>query len=210
MPARPDAPNVLKVEFLWSLGGLPAANIQYVLYSGTAPTAAACAAIANQLGTAWWDVIQAFYPTVYEFAAVVVTDLTTSTGASGSHSFGSPGTGSGNPLPINACILVDHTISRRYRGGHPRTYYPPLESNYYQEPSTWTGAGVTAVGNAQAAFALEASTFSDSGCTGVYVVNVSYISGGVARVAPVIDQITGSTVSGIIRTQRRRLTSSTY
>jgi hypothetical protein len=75
---------------------------------------------------------------------------------------------------------------------------------------TWTPDLVTAFGNAEAAYALAASTFSESGCEGVYNVNVSYRTGDAPRVDPVVDQITGSTVASIIRTQRRRLTASSY
>jgi|ERR1700732_487173 len=210
MPARPDAPNVLKVEFLWSQDGIPAATIQYVLYSGTAPTAAACAAIAQSLATAFWPDVQPYYPATTEFVACRVTDLTTSTGHSGTYSYASAGTSAYLSCGAQCSVLVNHTISRRYRGGHPRTYYPAPAWHELATPSTWQPELITAMGNAQAAFALEASSFSDSGCTGVYVVNVSYVTGGAPRVAPVIDQITGSVVSGVVRTQRRRITASSY
>ena len=210
MPARPDAANILKVEFLWSQNGVPAANVQYVKWSGTAPTAGACAAIAADLGNAFWNIAKANYSTQTIFQACRVTDLTTSTGASGSAAIETDGTAGGEGLPAQACCLVNHTIARRYRGGHPRTYYPALSSAVQATPQAWTSGAVTSMGSAQAAFALEASTFSESGCAGVYVVNVSYVTSGAPRVTPVIDQITGSTVSGIFRTQRRRVTATSY
>lgn len=210
MPARPDVANVLKVEFLWNQGGLPAANVQYVKYSGTAPTPGAAAAIAHDLGNAFWPVVQPNYPTTTLFVACRVTDLTTSTGAEGTSAFNSAGTSAFEALPAGCCMLVDHTISRRYRGGHPRTYYPPMSVHDYLPVSTWQAEAVTLMGTAVAAFAAEASSFSESGCAGVYVVNVSYMSGGSPRVTPVVDQITGSVVSGIVRSQRRRLTATSY
>jgi hypothetical protein len=211
VPARPVAPNVLKVEFLWNQEGLPAANVQYVLYSGTAPTPGDCAAIANDLGTAFWTVAESLYSEQTIFEAVRVTDLTTLTGSEGTHAFNLAGTDTVNvPMPASACVLVDHTISRRYRGGHPRTYYPALSALQYSAPNHWVSGAVSQMGNAVDAFAAEASTFNEGGCVGVYVVNVSYVTGGAPRVAPVIDQITGSVVSGIIRSQRRRLTASTF
>jgi len=210
MPARPAVPDVIKVEFLWSLGGIPGANVKYVKYSGTAPTAGACAAIAALLGDAWWPDVEAYYTTHDELTAVRVTDLATDTGAQGSAALALTGSDDNPSVPSNACVLVNHTISRRYRGGHPRTYYPPGGVDWMATQQTWTPDLVTAFGNAEAAYALAASTFSESGCEGVYNVNVSYRTGDAPRVDPVVDQITGSTVASIIRTQRRRLTASSY
>lgn len=210
MPARPVVPNVLKVEFLWSQNGIPAANVRYVLYSGTAPTPGAAAAIANDLGGAFWTQADQLYSPETIFEAVRVTDLTTDTGAEGTHSFASPGTAESTALPAQCCMLVNQTISRRYRGGHPRQYYPALALEYMDTPGTWLGAAVTQMGVAEAAYALEGSSFSESGCDGVYIVNVSYRTAGEPRVDPVIDQITGHVVVQEIKTQRRRLLASSY
>ncbi len=211
MPPRPVVPDVIKVEFLWSQDGLPAANVKYVLYSGTAPTAGACSAIANVLGTAFWTTdIQEGYATGTELTAVKVTDLASDTGAEGSYAGGWVGTQEGDSCPAGTCVLVNHVIGRRYRGGHPRTYYPAPGLEQMATPATWTDSTVTNWGAAEAAYALAASTFSESGCDGVYNVNVSYETAGAPRVDPVVDQITGSVVSGTIRTQRRRYTASSY
>lgn len=210
MPARPVVPDVLKVEFLWSLAGLPAANVKYVQYSGDAPTAGACAAIAEALYTAWWADAGAHLSTGTTFEACRVTDLATDTGAEGSVAPASVGGDATGDTPAGCALLVNHTIGRRYRGGHPRTYYPGLGLAAIASVASWEAAALTAFTAAEAAYALAASTFSESGCDGVYNVNVSYISDHAARVDPVIDQITGSIASGIIRTQRRRYTSSSY
>lgn len=211
MPRVTTVPNVLKVEFLWNQDGLPAANVKYVLYSGTAPTAGACSAIANSLGTAWFtSALAAYYAPTTLFESVRVTDLDTVTGAVGSHTFGGAGTGASVEMPANCCALVNHTIARRYRGGHPRTYYPAPSDNAYIQPNSWSTEFVSALGAAEAAYALECTEFLDSGCQGVYNVNVSYVTAGADRVAAVVDQITGSIVSGTIRTQRRRLTASSF
>lgn len=211
MPRVDHVPDVLKVEFLWNQDGLPAANVKYVLYSGTPPTAAACAAIADSLGGAFWtETLWQYYAATTALEAVRVTDLNTVDGAVGSHAFAAPGTSVGVTLPAGCCALVNHTIARRYRGGHPRTYYPAPTTVAYSAPNAWASDFVTDLGSAEAAYALEASTFSDSGCEGVYNVNVSYVTDDADRVAAVVDQITGSIVSGTIRTQRRRLTASSY
>ena len=210
MPARPPVPDVLKVEFLWNQDGLPAANVKYVLFHGTAPTPAACAAIAEALGTAFWNVASPLYPEATILEAVRVTDLTTDTGSEGTWAGAAPGTGSGFMLPAGCCVLMDHTIGRRYRGGHPRTYYPACSDTEYIAPASWSSTVISTMTSAEAAYALEASTFSESGCEGTYNVNVSYVTAGAPRVAPVIDQITGSVCSAIVRSQRRRLTASSY
>ena len=211
MPRVATVANVLKVEFLWNQDGLPAANVKYVLYSGTPPTAGACAAIANSLGTAFLTAnLIALYAETTLFEAVRVTDLNTTDGAVGSHSFAQAGSSPNITLPASASILVNHTIARRYRGGHPRSYYPAPSTQFYLPPNSYNSLVPSYVGAAEAAYALECTEFLDSGCQGVYNVNVSYVTDDADRVAAVVDQITGSVVSGTIRSQRRRLTATSY
>lgn len=210
MPARPNVPNVLKVEFNWTQDGIPAANIKYVLYSGGPPSPADCNAIALHLEDAMWGTAMGLFPSTTEMVGTVVTDLTSDTGSVGTSSGTGAGTASSDACPANCCVLVDHTIARRYRGGHPRSYYPPPAQNGLLTPSTWQGSIVTDFAALEAAYALVASTYLAGTTQLVYNVNVSYVTGGAPRVVPVVDQITGSVVSGIIRTQRRRLTASSY
>lgn len=210
MPVLPDVPNVLKCRFLWTQGGVPAENIRYILYSGSTPDAGALAALAHDIGDPFQTGMMPGYNAETIFQAVVLQDLTTTSGAEGSHTFANPGTDTADPLPANCAILVNQTIARRYRGGHPRQYYPAPSMDSMATPSSWNSDLVVNVSAAEAAFALACSTATESGTSLVYVVNVSFFSGGSLRVDPVIDQITGHTVSGLIRTQRRRLTATSY
>ncbi len=124
MPALPDVPNVLKCEFLWSQNGIPAANVRYILYSGTVPDAGSLNTIAQAISDPFVTGMMPGYSAETIFQAIRLTDLTTTSGAESTYSWNAPGTDEAPPLPANCCILVNQTIARRYRGGHPRQYYP--------------------------------------------------------------------------------------
>jgi hypothetical protein len=203
-------PNVCKVEFLWTQNGIPAANVRYLLYSGGPPAAGDCAAIAHDISSPFISGMMPGYPASTIFEACRVMDLASATGAEGTYTAAAPGTDSAEALPANCAILVNQTIARRYRGGHPRQYYPAPSIDSMATPSSWNSSLVANVGAAEAAFAAACTGPSYGSTDLIYVVNVSYVSGGAPRVVPVVDQITGHVVSGIVRTQRRRVTASSY
>jgi hypothetical protein len=54
-----------------------------------------------------------------------------------------PGT-AGSPFsPNSSSIMVSHHIASRYRGGHPRTYFPPANATNGADGDTWTDSLVS-------------------------------------------------------------------
>lgn len=47
--------------------------------------------------------------------------------------------------PSSACIIVQNRIASRYRGGHPRTYWPCLTTQDMLNENTWATAKVAAI-----------------------------------------------------------------
>jgi hypothetical protein len=149
----------------------------------------------------------------------MVTDLTTP--ASGQGSGGSAWVGSGGTalLAPGTAALVNHQISRRYRGGKPRTYLPLGVSSDVNTSGLWTTAFVAAVEAAYGVYVVDCLG-SGIGCSLDKFVNVSYyeppnvvitnpVTGRVRnqstrRATPLIDVINSDTVAQKIASQRRR------
>lgn len=211
MPRNPIVPMVVKVEFLWSQSGVPAANVLHAQYTGGPPAAADLEAIANLIAAAFWqDPIIADYPTTTTFVGVRLTDLNSDTGAEGEHAVGAPGDAVDGPLSAQACLMVNLDIARRYRGGHPRVYFPPCALGALATPNTWD-SGV--VSDFNGAMVLLNAAFNAAGSGGTTLsgwVCPSFRTGNAWRVDNLVEPVAGWSVNGAVKTQRRRLSASSY
>lgn len=211
MPARPVVPGVIKVELLWSQDGIPAANVLYASYTGGAPTETDLAGVASALATDFWTLATAaFWSTETTFVGIRLTDLSSDTGAVAEHAMGDTGTNVEGVMPAQACVLVNYSISRRYRGGHPRTYFPAPAFGYMDGPAAWTGAFVSGFSAQVGELYSDLASVSSGALTLTGHVNVSYVTADAPRVDPIVDPITGYVVNGIVATQRRRIRASSY
>lgn len=210
MPALPDVPNVLKVVFEGVQSGHPMANVFYFSYTGTAPTNATCVLIAQDFiaALATGDTVHQLHSlmdadTSYE--NTVVTDLTSSTSGSGNYLDTVAGTRSGTILPASAAMLETDHISRRYRGGHPRKYWPFGVGADLTDPRTWSSSIHADALAWRAGFTTGYQAISRAGCAISKHVNVSYLTGGARRTVPVVDDIVSAALSQALCSQRRRL-----
>lgn len=79
------------------------------------------------------------------FQQVVAVDLSTGTPAEAVSTHAAVvGTQLPEPTP-STCVLVDNIITARYRGGHPRSYMPPMgATSLTSNEDSWTTAAVAA------------------------------------------------------------------
>lgn len=146
MPSPPVAPNVLRVRFGFTVGeDVNALSALHFKWSGTAPTAAACAAIASDMQGDFATFAEPLMDESTKLTSTIVQDLTSSTGAEGEFTGTDAGTRSGDELPAEAAALWNHRISRRYRGGKPRSYWPFGVESDLEDRQTWASAFVSAV-----------------------------------------------------------------
>lgn len=211
MPALPVVPGVIKLEWLWTQGGIPAANVSHVKYTGGPPAAADLAGFgAAMIPLLWPSGLYSGYSTSTILVGMKLTDLASDTGAVAESSSGQAGTFSGDELPAQAAVLVNFAIGRRYRGGHPRMYFPPPTQSLLAGPSEWAGTLITELGSRFTALFAYYSGGTEGTTVLAGPVNVSYKTAGAPRVSPVVDPITGFTVNPIMATQRRRIRASSY
>jgi hypothetical protein len=213
------APGVAMLRLVGVVGSNPQAQILH-FYGGT--TAAWSQAQINTLATSAFTSVSAHLAAQlganvrYDYAeAVDLTDAVQRVAKTTAAPV--PGTQVAPFLALGSSVMVNHHIGARYRGGHPRTYFPPPAVAFTNNGDTWTAAYVSAF---QAAY----DNFRDD----ILVALTAGGLGGAVQCAPrytysytadankhkFLKERTGfigpfpisqSLVSDQVRTQRRRL-----
>jgi hypothetical protein len=221
MPATPPVPNVIRCKLGWHVGeDLTVSNSLDFLYTGGPPSPTDCVALATAARTAMATDLLALLPIAASSTFVSMEDLSSTSGSFGELAGVEAGTRAGATLTASACVLSNYTISRRYRGGKPRSYWPFGTSTDLADASTWSAASQTAFTTAIQAWLNAVRVLASGTTTLTQHVNVSYYQGFTAVVnpitgrtkdvaklrtgGPVVDIITGMTVNLKPGVQRRR------
>jgi len=221
VPPLPDVAKVLKLAFTFSLDEDLGAKVNFFKrYSGTAPSNSELVTFAGDVnGLFDTEDMKTLLSSTYALEDVAVTDLSSATAAFGHDDTGVTGTRAGDIVPASAALVVSHRIGRRYRGGHPRNYWPFGVQNDMQDAQTWTDAFVTECDGVIDAFmgAINAAGWSGAGT--LDSVNVSYYEGftvfigptgrarniSTPRATPLVDTVTAHSPRHGIGSQRGRL-----
>jgi hypothetical protein len=221
LPALPDVPSVIKQRLHWDVGtDANAITLLHYRYAGPAPSSADMNTYAtgfNALTSAEWPL---YLDSETTYLGTDVVDLTSPTSGTGSAATSVVGTRATTPMGASTAVLINYPISRRYRGGKPRSYLPWGTAEDLLTRNTWKGASVTdfdtgwtTVQSAvQAGFPIGSASF-------VEFVSVSYygppnrtVTGSTGRVrtlsttraVPLVDALGDLNVSSKVASQRRR------
>jgi hypothetical protein len=220
MPALPDVAKVLRLDQHFTVGEDTKAKVRsFWQYLTGPPTDSELATAAAAIRVAFGTDLAGFMVSPNELSEVILTDLTSSTAAQGSDSTPVAGTITSEPVPANCCVLESMQVARRYRGGHPRNYWPFGAATDMTDEQLW---GATFASNVQAGLV----SYNGAITTAIDVfggtttpVAVSYYEGftpftgptgrvrniSTVRATPVVDPIVTIQVRRGIGSQRRRL-----
>lgn len=221
MPALPAAAGVIRTAF----SGTDNANAVwlsrfYQHYSGTPPTNTQLATFDASMITNWNADMKSLQSAGFTLTQVASEDLTSASGAVDVTATSQAGTRAGSMVTGGACVVVSYEIARRYRGGHPRGYWPFGSDSDIANAGTWSTALVSACNTGVAAFFTANAAAGWTGAGTITHVNVSYYSGfhvvtnpitgrarnvPLLRVSPTIDTVTSITTRSSIGSQRRRI-----
>jgi len=214
MPPLPVVPGVVKLILSSSRSDSDIINILHIGYTGGPPSAANLTTyLTSYVAPAAETLFNAQGSTDLVGKTIEAIDLSSSSGAEASVAFSSTGVRTGDFAPASAAVVVSWTISRRYRGGHPRSYFPFGTAGTYESGSSklWDSGFISAVQTGIAAFILGISTITIGSTSFNDLVNVSYVDKNLnptppyRRTTPVVDVITGGVAKQRICSQRRRL-----
>lgn len=207
-----------------SAGGGKAGNRFYLSYAGAAPTAANCATLASDIATAWSSNLASLISSSFALKEVDVLDIASLTGLSGNWTGSENGTDGSTVIPANVATNIEYNIARRYRGGKPRLFLPSPGSDAMANQDQWSTTFVTNCNTGVSAFFAAIAALSIGAVGTLAHVNLSYYTGfknitnssGRERAVPqyraaaLVDSISGYSTKGVISSQRRRRTATTY
>jgi hypothetical protein len=225
MPALPDVPNTLRISLRFSTTGVLEAGVRFFYtYSGGPPTVGNLNTLATAIAGYFGTNLAGLMSTDYHLIAITIVDLSSSIAAEGEWTGSVAGANAGHPPAIDAVLLQNFQISRRFRGGKPRTYWPfGIEGNLNVDDVTWESSFLTTAAAGWAAFNAALVATTGVGMVIVAHVNVSYYHGFASVQNPVTkrwkniptpvagpvspDIIIGNVFRPEISVQRRRRTS---
>lgn len=202
--ARIPVPGLLSVRHNWLIGDKAGANVlHYSFAPATVSNDAFVTEVAGTTATEMADLVL-LWGADTTYLGTTVTDLSSSTAPSSDIAGTAVGTRTGEPIPANVAVLQQYGVARRYRGGHPRTYWPWFTASDIDTPQTWLTDSVTDAHTASALALASGVGVTSGGFTTVSQVQVSYYLAGVLRLVPVVDVITQGDIAPEIASQRRR------
>lgn len=178
---------MLRIDTLFDVGTDDDVSTRtHFTYSGTAPSNATCVTIAHDIYTL---AVTNFVPLLgneSNLTGVRVTDLTSPTSGVGQYLTVTAGSrGSGDPLAAEVCALWNLGITRRYRGGKPRAYWPFGIGSDLLSRQAWESASITAFEVGLNAWFGGVQEIVESGTTVVALCSISYYEGFTAVTNPI-------------------------
>jgi hypothetical protein len=221
MAPLPDVAKVVKCALVFSDGiNTDVVTRFYLQYTGTEGDPADLDAYATLIHSTFIDNVAAEMHEDLSLIRVELTDLTTVTAPIGLDTSSDPGTATGDPVPLSAAVVSSYVISRRYRGGHPRGYWPLGAGAVLTNPQRWDSGFIASCQTNIDAFFTGVFASPWSGAGSVSHVNVSYFEGFTVvtdpitgrarnvptlRGTPVVDAVVATVARLRVGTQRRRL-----
>jgi hypothetical protein len=223
MPPLPPvtSPACVKVEFKTNTTAAELAGSRFFLsYAGGPPDSADLNTLATVVSNGWNTNIAPSVNSAESLVSVVITDLSSATGAIGEDLTVHDGTHGGTQLPASACMVMNHHILRRYRGGRPRTYLRVGNDGDIVDADQWSSGILTSVLDAWEAWIAEIIATTGIGVTDLAIANISYKEGNLVFTTPsgrarnipqprpggpLVDAIQSTTPAAKIGSQRRRL-----
>lgn len=205
MPALPPVPGVLRIRLAGLYQGGAWNAIQHWHYTGPQPSSPTVSSVCDGFSSAWDTWIGPTCSTTVSLLTVEGWDLTTPTGANGISAAG--GTGDlvlGSDLPRQIAAVASWKVNMRWRGGHPRTYWPSGRTSNVQNGNSWTATSITNFSVANQSYLNAVNAITAGGLTGKLCC-VRYVSGGQILPNPLVLDIVGVDIDSRIDTQRRRL-----
>jgi hypothetical protein len=206
MPPLPPANGVVKWAFK-HVNTVGATAYSHMFGQVTTPpaTSAQLQALANATVTAYNANLNAFMHNSWKMSLVECIDLSASPVLPGVATNATSGSITGNPLTAETAVLINMTVGRRYRGGHPRMYWPWGGQTSLFDALHWSTTFTNPFGAAWSAF-INALAGTTGGLPGIANwVNVSYYSHNALRPTPVLDTVLAWNINPIPGSQRRRM-----
>lgn len=218
VPPLPESP-VIRIRCLWNLTSVGEGGTRFFVgYSGPAPNSDTLENLGAAVFSAWAANLSGLCPFGITLDQVVCEDITTYTGATGISGGSSAGSRTGTSLPFQCAAQANYSISRRYRGGRPKGFWPFGVTEDLADDGHFNTAFLTDMASNLDAFFSEVTAFTAGGFLLTGQVNLSLYNGFTVTTPPdgrtrtvskyrdtaVVDPVTAVNPVARIGSQRRR------
>lgn len=143
MPPLQPAAHILRVRLAGSISAVSPWNvILHWNYTGPQPPSTTINALCSLFAAAWNTHLAPVHHTTVTLTTVEAVDLTAPDAAFGSAIVSHSGLLTGTPLPASVAVCVSWKVNYRWRGGHPRSYFPAGTTASTTNQRTWTALAV--------------------------------------------------------------------
>ena len=220
MPALPSVADVMRIRMLWTIQGKEDQGLRFFMkYTGGPPSTADLLYFLGIVKASADSALPTLFSPDNVITGWIAEDLSSSMGAVAELTDSTPGTGPSDYIPSGTCVVSSYEVTRRYRGGHPRSYWPLGISTELTNAGTWTPGFVSSCQSAidTVVDSLPASTHGSTTIVGQ--VNVSYYDGFTSvenpithryrnvptlRATPLVDTVNSIIVRPYVGSMRRR------
>jgi hypothetical protein len=204
MVRLPFAPATLRVRYLGLNNTRPWNTVHHVRFSSAAPSTADLNQVAQTWASNWVTNFAPMMNTAVRLTSVEVTDISSATGAQGVNVASHDGTRAGTAMSVQVAAVVSWHVNYRWRGGHPRTYYPAGVIADVVNGNTWATAFQSAMGTAAANQLAQynATPLAGGVCT---MVAVRYFDQNALLPTPLVLPVANAAFHTRVDTMRRRL-----
>lgn len=221
MPALPNVADCVRVQMYFNLdGSIEGGTSFHLSYTSGPPAGSDLTTFASDIAGDWNTNFASLWPTEQSLVKVVVTDIASTSGAIGIWTGSHAGTSGSGPTTASVCAVLNHQISRRYRGGKPRNYMPGVTVTQLTGLNEISSGAQTDIAAAWSGMVSDILAHSFSSFTLQNIISVSYYDGFTVvtnpitgrsrnvptlRATPVQDVIHSTTCAQKLGSQRRRL-----
>lgn len=143
MPPLQPAAHILRVRLAGSIQAVSPWNvILHWNYTGPQPPSTTINALCAGFATAWNTHLAPVHSSGVQLTTVEAVDLTAPDAAFGSALVSYAGALGTTPLPASTAVCVSWKVNYRWRGGHPRSYFPAGVAASTTNMRNWTSIAV--------------------------------------------------------------------
>lgn len=186
MAPLPPVANAIRVRVLFSIQGKQDQGLRiFIGYSGGPPTVGNLEAFGGIMEATISSSWQGLMHPDNALQGFILEDLSSDTGAVGETSFSTAGTRSGDPLSPATAFVASYEISRRYRGGHPRSYFPFGTATDLAGDAEWSSGAVSAFTSGAGTLGDTLNGQTEGSTTITNQIAIAYYSGFTAVENPI-------------------------
>lgn len=211
MPPKPPVVGVVRLQMFHSIADQQASwSMFFANPALTEWNIGDVSVVANTAVASWTTRFKALTTTDVTFSRAEATDLTSDTAPQVIAPSGTTGSVAPPTVSNSVALHVEFIQGRRYRGGHPGVFIPGLPESNRADTRSWSLVTTEGILGAVTEFSADIQEAGYSFIGSPAQVAVSYFTGGLERVTPLVEPITHLSAQQRITSRRRRLGKGIY